>query len=404
MLYLNQYRLLKSSFGFFTGEVQIKEAEVALRFLEFSSNGHHSLPGVSSYPQEGAIPADMIRDSLYSRQIFAEDDSDIPCNGKFLCPVLIPAETRTLERVILCLHGLNERDYLKYLPWASKFARRTKSAVILFPVAFHMNRAPSLWSDTRQMNRLSMERQSLFPDLKDSSFANAAISTRIQHCPERFFLSGCQTYYDLLNLSGKIRSGSIPFIDRNARIDLFGYSIGAMLSEVLYLTNKDGIFDDSKLAIFCGGTTIDKAHPQAKTIFDSKAYEAFFKLLIKDFEASEKTHRCMGEYFGQRLHESDMFKSFFNENNLRTIRTEALKNRKEGIYAVALNKDRVMPPSGIIDTLCGKNNEIGIRVDVFDPDYKYTHEAPFPASESSKEEVDVSFNRIFDGFSDFFRS
>ena len=61
--------------------------------------------------------------------------------------------------MLLLFHGLNEKDWDKYLPWAHALARATGKAVLLFPTAFHMNRAMGHWSDHRCMHRASQERR-----------------------------------------------------------------------------------------------------------------------------------------------------------------------------------------------------------------------------------------------------
>ena len=58
-----------------------------------------------------------------------------------------------------------------------------------------MNRAPNVWSDSRLMNKIAIQRANKLPNAK-TSFINAAISERLEASPQRFFLSGLQTYKD----------------------------------------------------------------------------------------------------------------------------------------------------------------------------------------------------------------
>lgn len=60
---------------------------------------------------------------------------------------------------------------------------------------------------------------------------------------------------------------------------IFGYSIGALLAEVLLMANPKNYFEKSKLFIFCGGPTFDIMFPVARAILDSKAYESMSKFL-----------------------------------------------------------------------------------------------------------------------------
>ncbi len=81
---------------------------------------------------------------------------------------------------IILLHGLNEKDWNKYLPWAYKLMKLTGKQVVLFPIAFHMNRSPAKWIDPRFLRTANKERKQIFPKVANSSFANIALSARHQ--------------------------------------------------------------------------------------------------------------------------------------------------------------------------------------------------------------------------------
>ena len=74
------------------------------------------------------------------------NDTLIAENRSFSYPVFTPRNAES-EKVILLLHGLNERSWVKYLVWAYYLAQYTDSYVILFPISFHINRSPSSWKD-----------------------------------------------------------------------------------------------------------------------------------------------------------------------------------------------------------------------------------------------------------------
>ena len=107
------------------------------------------------------------------------------------------------------LHGFNEKYWDKYLPWAKRLMEQTGKAVVLFPIAFHMNRAPHEWCERRLMHEVSDLRKKTFPDVICSSLVNVAISTRLQAKPQRFVWSGLQTYYDVIRLIRHSREASI---------------------------------------------------------------------------------------------------------------------------------------------------------------------------------------------------
>ena len=145
---------------------------------------------------EISIPGSDIKifNTEFSSDIPSDDflnvnDSLIPENYHFSYPVFAPGN-RSSEKVILLLHGLNERSWVKYLAWAYWLARNTDSYVVLFPISFHINRSPESWSDPRKMLNLMKLRKSTLGEIRMSSFANAALSNRLSEDPMRFFNSG----------------------------------------------------------------------------------------------------------------------------------------------------------------------------------------------------------------------
>ena len=115
-------------------------------------------------------------------------DELIPENQSFSYPVFAPGITES-KKVILLLHGLNERSWIKYLAWAYYLALNTESYVILFPISFHINRSPQAWKDPRAMIPFMKSRNSSLGEISMSSFANIALSNRLTEDPLRFFNS-----------------------------------------------------------------------------------------------------------------------------------------------------------------------------------------------------------------------
>ncbi|MBI1933677.1 MAG: hypothetical protein HYS24_14190 [Ignavibacteriales bacterium] len=319
------------------------------------------------------------------------DDRKIEENNKFNYIIIKNNSIKRAKDVIFLFHGLNERIWDKYLPWALNLNKQTGKAVILFPIAFHMNRAPLSWSNPRLMKKMSDIRIKKFNGIQNSTFANAALSTRLHSNPSRFFTSGFQTFSDVTKLIEEIRNGENKYIYDDCSIDFFGYSIGALLAEVLLMSNPNKFFEKSKLFMFCGGPTFDIMFPVAKAILDSEAYNSmsiFFKV-FDDYLNNGKIERTS-------LPEIKYFKSLLSQYGLRNIREERLLELKDRIFAVSLIKDKVVPPESVINTLNGSNKKIPIRTMITDFPYSYSHEIPFPADKEQREIVNINFNNIFE--------
>ena len=89
-----------------------------------------------------------------SKDLFTENDLSITENFEFSYPVFMPAEIS--DKVILLLHGLNERSWNKYLTWAYYLAMSTGSYVVLFPYLSHKQGSRS-WKDPRSLQKYYRE-------------------------------------------------------------------------------------------------------------------------------------------------------------------------------------------------------------------------------------------------------
>ena len=274
-------------------------------------------------------------------------------------------------------------------------AEKTKSTVILFPIAFHMNRGRVFWSDPHMMEMVRMERIERNPSTISSSFANVAMSTRLHNLPQRFFWSGLQTFYDVIQLIHGIRDGEFSFLDKTARIDFFAYSIGAFLAEILLMANPEGLFTKSKLFIFAGGPVFNRMSAVTKYIIDSEANLAIYSLFIEHLEKHLMTDERLAHYFSDSHPEGMTFKAMLNYNCMKEYREQRLYELSQQIYAIGLKKDTVIHPYEMLNTLKGSERKIPVRVKVMDFPYKYTHENPFPVNEKNQEQVDEAFTKIF---------
>ena len=321
-------------------------------------------------------------------------DEEVQENNDFRYHIMMPARMEKARNVVIMLHGLNERYWTKYLPWAASVAETTGHAVVLFPLAFHMNRAPAQWADPQRMAHLSRERKRVMPALTSSSFVNAAISARLCEQPERFVLSGLESYYDLIKLVEIIKSGQHPAVDKDATIDFFTYSIGTLLGDLLMMANMSGYFSASRHVSFCGGPVVSGLHPESKFILDSEAVGKLrecllskerLEVLLSDNTEFEKAFRCMLDYG---------IGSSEREERLRDIGARR--------YVIALADDHVVMVNEIRNTF-GEKEKNGIHVEVMQYTYKYRHEEPFPVLQKMFSNIDRQYQRTFDRIGKFLK-
>ena len=89
-------------------------------------------------------------------------------------PYSRPRERKKNNEAIILLHGLNERTWEKYLTWAEYLTHTTGKPVILFPIAFHMNRTPGLWAIPVAILPWVSKRKEEVANVTNSTFANVA--------------------------------------------------------------------------------------------------------------------------------------------------------------------------------------------------------------------------------------
>jgi hypothetical protein len=318
-------------------------------------------------------------------------DAQISENLSFRYHLLAPATAN--GGLVIMLHGFNEKSWDKYLPWAAYLAQNLSKAVLLFPIAFHMNRAPALWSESRSMYKLSQWRKKLHPNIVCSSLSNAAISARLQLKPQRFICSGLQSYRDLIDLVEQIKNGRHPLIAREASIDFFAYSIGVFLGQVVMMTNENSYFDNSRLLAFCGGPTFNRLSPVSKFILDSEAAVSLYSCLVEHLERHIENSKFLGRHMNYA--EGLNLRAMLNYKTGLSRRETQLRALAKRIYALALAQDEVVPPYEVVNTLQGSKKDIAIEVEIMDYPYPYQHENPFPVASRWEREVDMSFKRAF---------
>jgi hypothetical protein len=353
-------------------------------------------PGVKEIRIQGSnvrIANESFVSDIDPESFLRKDDSVIAENITFSYPVFIPEETDS-RKVILLFHGLNERNWLKYLVWAYRLSVITGSYVILFPISFHINRSPSSWINPRLMQDFVKERSTSFSNIEMSSFANIALSRRLSEEPLRFFNSGYQTAFDVVKLMNEIKSGRHDIIPEGSTVNIFAYSIGAFLSQVLLLGNPDGLFSETKLFMFCGGSVFSNMYGTSKYIMDSMAYKKIHSYYMNDFEEDIKQKNPFSGFLNStRI--GMAFRSMIDLSRFRSFREGTLIRLRDQICSIALKKDSVIPAEGIMNTMTLDGGKKAGQVEIWDFPYNYSHENPFPViSDPSHSEVDRCFERM----------
>lgn len=404
MKYIDLFEHLKKIENYTDNEIEI-DRNLVMRNFTFESSYRFILPGGlgnnDDYEFIPGEPQDYEPDVI--QQMLNKKDSEIMENIKFRYHMIMPKKEVKSKGIILLFHGFNEKTWYKYLPWAKYMVDKTGKSIVMFPIAFHMNRAPAVWSSTREMYRVSEQRKVRHPDVICSSLSNVAISTRLHNKPQRFLWSGLQTYYDVIDFVEHFKEGLHPAIDADASIDFFSYSIGTFLGEILMMSNKDGFFTNSKYATFCGGAVFNRLSPVSKFILDSEANVSLYSYVVEHLESHMKRDEVLRHYMHTHP-EGNNFRSMLNYKILTSCREETFRKMSHQFYAITLAKDEVVPAYEVINTLQGSRRDIPINIEILDYPYKYTHEDPFPALTKIADEVDEQFRFTFDKISAFLQS
>ena len=405
MDYSKNYNTLKDLFA--SSDTDKEFDTIEIKNQRFESNSCAILPGTEEYrcdthdvtlKEEFSFYTEIgtIDQNVHIKDIFVEE------NQGFNYQIIKPKGIGKAKKAVFLFHGFNEKDWSKYLPWAKAISDGTGSAVILFPIAFHMQRAPKNWSSIREMYRLSEHRKKKFPNIVHSTLSNVAISMRLHAMPQRFIWSGLQTYYDIIQLIADIKSDNNEHIDKDFNFNIFAYSIGGFLAQILKLTNYNNYFVNSKVCLFCSGATFNRLSPVSKFILDSEANVALYSYLVEHFDKMLEKDNVLHHFIREDHLEGKTFSAMLDYQKMREFREKLLKKYEHQIYAISLSKDDVIPSFEIMNTLKGAYREINIRMDEMDFEYDYIHENPFPANASNSKQVDESFEKVFEKVCLFF--
>jgi len=326
----------------------------------------------------------------------AGDDNNIGENLNFKYPVLYPSGKSRLNEAVLLLHGLNERSWAKYFPWAQRISGELNRPVILFPISFHMNRSPREWSNPRAMMLLLKQTRLKDKTNTSASFANLALSLRLSENPLRFFSSGSQSLGDLTQLIRQVSDGGHKLFEKGTRIDIFAYSIGAFLAQILLLNQVDQLLSDSRLFMFCGGAAFNKMNGVSKLIMDEEAFARLRYYYIRQFERLARSHGSISS-LSQHFPGIQAFLAMLDASRLKQWRRERFDAARDRIAALALSKDRIIPALAIRDMVQP------VKTEILDFTYPYSHENPFPLFANGNVVVDQAFDSVFNRACAFLR-
>lgn len=336
----------------------------------------------------GASEIDEFQKELAATEFCPVTDDHIQENKTFTYSIFTPSGKVKRDKAIILLHGLNERTWEKYLTWAEYLANNTGKPVILFPIAFHMNRTPGSWCNPRSILPWVSRRKEKIINLVNSTFANVALSSRLSKNPLRFYASGRESVYNLWQLVYEIKEGRHPMFKEDTSINLFAYSIGALLSQVLLLSNPEKMFNDTRLFMFCGGSIFSQMNGNARDIMDQEAFDSLQQYYRHDFLESRILPTSFKNDFLEQA-----FKAMIRTDVLQDVREAFFQRACDRIRAISLKKDVVMPTGGIIKALGKASDKI---LEEMDFPFQYTHQIPFPfRTKTDPVLLNQSFTSIF---------
>lgn len=382
MQFSDTYYILRDKFNANPGEIIIPELNTRIRNYSFHSDYSFEDP-TCLLPNITELPDYKFR------------DHKIRENCDFTYPVFLPYNRTKFDHAIIILHGLNERNWNKYLPWGKDLADKTGSPVIMFPISFHINRSPADWSDPSKIQRYKEIRQVMFRDVRESTFLNSALSHRLTDYPERFYLAGYQSINDLIHLIKDIQAGSHPIFNKNARVDFFAYSISVFLIQCMMIANPENLLDHSRFFFFAGGSLFAFMNGISRYIMDSKAHERLQNYYVNQMENDIKSERKLTSILNF-TQVGKAFRSMIVPERFRNLRDSMFRYFDKNIRILALKNDRVIPSLPTAETFSGEKGTIPPNMEIHDPPYPYLHENPFPIKLTQySQAINSFFERVF---------
>jgi hypothetical protein len=221
-----------------------------------------------------------------------------------------------------------------------------------------------------------------------------ALSSRLSENPLRFYISGKESIFNLWQLIKEIKNGQHPLFKENTSINIFAYSIGAFLSQVLLLANPEQLTSDTRLFMFCGGTLFSRMDGNSRNIMDCESFQKLQNYFLTDFiRNGENIPELAVEKKEDFIEKA--FKAMLSFAKYRDYRESFFQDAKNRIKAVTLKKDTVIPTIGVEEAF-GKKCAPDM-VEELDFPYEYSHQIPFPThTRVAPEIVHESFSSLFE--------
>lgn len=350
----------------------------------------------------GSNEISLLRERLISDNSGTGGDSVIKENRMVNLKVTMPgnhSDGRSYRSAILMFHGLNERSWQKYEPWAEYLSLYTDVPAVLFPISFHIDRSPRDWSDPRKMQPLvreEIEKNIFAGNVNENlTFANYALSSRIKRNPVRFYIAGRETIYNVCQFMSDVANGAYPLFDKECMFNIFSYSIGSLLSQVLLMSNPGGFFKQSRLFMFCGGSLFAQMNGNSRMIMDKISFERLHQFYRNDFL---KLYNCglLGEDIVP-----EAFVAHIEKSVLKSKRDKFYKENHDRIRVVALTGDKVIPADGIRAALGPSWKSLLKEIDF---PFGYSHEIPFPQDgKGDRNQITKSFRKVFSSAARFLK-
>jgi len=192
---------------------------------------------------------------------------------------------------------------------------------------------------------------------------------------------------NVCQLMEEIRDDKSPIFKKECAVNIFSYSIGSLLSQVLLMSNPCGYFSKSKLFMFCGGSLFGEMNGNSRMIMDKTSFELLNHYYRNDFIQEQALNKGA---------EDSIYKAFIahiDKEFKKKERYHFYKKAQKRIRAISLKKDIVIPSSGIRNALGSIWKKCLKELDF---PFKYSHEAPFPAIEKGGSlELDYWFETVF---------
>lgn len=326
-------------------------------FHKYASRHGHVLLNHPSYTcaEHGkCFPAEPIKSQ--------PGDCDIKENLDFRYILLKGSESpsRPHQQVLIVLHGLNERDWEKYLQWGHAIWQQNGAPVIFFPLAFSVNRVYRGWLDQVPYS-LALRRK--IGNNEYTHRFNATISERLSAHPERLMWGAIQSYWDLIDFVSGIRRGQNPLFAPDARVDFLGYSSGGYVGLTLVMENHKGLFDESRVCLFASCVAMRDLSPATPYILDRETERVLRMLYVDHFDTlpNERMKHWLEDH-----PEGRWLSEFCGLRPERTRSERRLREIAARVLGIANRNDQVFPYGAMLNALQGVKRDTGVRVESLD--------------------------------------